>query len=107
MRTDDVICRWVAELPTTFLSNNIELIGFTRFPPVNDLRKATTDNYLMGMEDIGVMAASKPSALLGSHEEFRDLFTKAVQETEQGVSLELDMIVVVGRKPTSRISLRL
>ena len=71
-----------------------------RRPPIDDLRKATTDNFLMGLEEIGAIATSKSIALLGSHEEYKELFKNAVLETQQGVSLGLDAIVAVGRKPT-------
>lgn len=43
-------------------------------------------------------AAGKSSASVGSHEEFRELLKNAVQENQQGVSLEIDMVVVAGRK---------
>ena len=55
---------------------------------------------MVAFEEIGAIAASKSTELLGSHEEFRELFRKAVLETQQGVSLGLDMVEVVGRKPT-------
>ena len=53
---------------------------------------------MLGIEEIGANAAERSSALLGSHEEFRELLKNAVQENQQGVSLEIDMVVVVGRK---------
>lgn len=34
------------------------------------------------------------------HKEFRELLTNAVQEVQQGVSLGIDMVVAVGKKPT-------
>ena len=53
---------------------------------------------MLGFEDVGAIAAAKSNALVGSHEEFRELLKNAVQENQQGVSLEIDMLVVVGRK---------
>ena len=41
-----------------------------------------------------------PPALLGSQEDYRELLKNAVRETERGVSFGVDMVVVVGRKPT-------
>ena len=54
---------------------------------------------MLAIEEIGAIAAEKPSALLGSHENFREVLKNAVKENQQGVSLEIDMVVVVGRKP--------
>lgn len=59
----------------------------------------------MALEEIGAIAASKSTELLGSHEEFRELFRNAVLETQQGVSIGMDMVVVVGRKPTNSLCL--
>ena len=93
-------CRWVTKLPSSFQLSNLELVDTVRPPPVDALRKASTDNYMLGLEEIGAIAADRSTELLGSHEEFRDLMKNAVQETQQGVSLEINMVVLVGRKPT-------
>ncbi|CAF9937756.1 hypothetical protein IMSHALPRED_000534 [Imshaugia aleurites] len=92
--------RWVSELSSSFNTSNLQVVDSLRLPPIDDLRKATTDNFMVGFEEIGGIAAGKSSELLGSHEEFRELFRKAIEETQQGVSLGLDMVEVVGRKPT-------
>lgn len=55
----------------------------------------------MALEGIGAIAAGKDSALLGTHEEFRKLFRKAVLETQDGVTISMDMIVAIGRKPVA------
>ena len=47
------------------------------------------------------MAASKVTDLLGSDEEFRELFKKAFLGTQQGVSTGMDTVVALGRKPIS------
>ena len=54
---------------------------------------------MLGIEEIGTIAAGKSNALTGSREEFRELLKNAVQENQRGVSLGIDMVVVVGRKP--------
>lgn len=46
--------------------------------------KAPTDKFIVALEDIGAIAASKNSELLGSHEGFRKLFRDAVVETQPG-----------------------
>lgn len=70
----------------------------SRVPPINDICKASTDNYILDVEEVGAIAAGKSSASVGSHEEFRELLKNAVQENQQRVSLEIDMVVVIGRK---------
>lgn len=50
---------------------------------------------MLDVEEIGAIAAGKSSASVGS---FRELLKNAVQENQQGVSLEIDMVVVFGRK---------
>ena len=56
---------------------------------------------MLGLEEIGANAADRSTPLLESHEGFRELFKDATRETQQGVSLGVDMVVAVGRKPTS------
>ena len=63
------------------------------------IRKASTDNFAVALEGFGALAAGKDGALLGTHEEFRMLFGKAVRETQDGVTISMDMVVAVGRKP--------
>ena len=55
---------------------------------------------MLGLEEIGANAADQSVPVLESHEEFRELFKNATQETQQGVSLGVDMVVAVGRKPS-------
>ena len=50
----------------------------------------------MGLEEIILNA---PPALLGLHEDYRGLLLNALREAERGVSLGIDMVVVVGMKP--------
>ena len=91
--------RWVSELPANFKSSNLEIVDSFRHPLIDELRKASTDQLMMALEEIGAIAAGKSAPLLGSHEEFRELFKNAVVETQQGVSVGMDMVVAVGRKP--------
>ena len=96
-----LICRWIPELALSFNSTNLKLVDTFRLRPVDALRKISTDNYMMGMEEIGVIAASKSREMPGAQAQLHELFKNAVQETQQGVSLGTDMIVAVGRKPPS------
>lgn len=96
-----LICRWIPELALSFNSTNLKLVDTFRLRPVDALRKISTDNYMLGLEEIDVLAARKSSELPGSQAQVRELFKNAIQETQQGVSLGADMIVAVGRKPPS------
>lgn len=58
------------------------------------------------MEGICALAADKDIGLLGSDEEFRALFAKVLQETQKGVSPSVELVAVVGRKPTSKLRSR-
>ena len=57
------------------------------------------------LEEVVTIAASKSIALLVSHDKFRELFKSASLETQQGVSMGLDMVVTVGRNPTKWLCL--
>jgi hypothetical protein len=54
----------------------------------------STDNFLMGLDDLGYVV---PEEILGPREEYREAFNKAVREARRGVSISMDMVVVVGR----------
>ena len=54
---------------------------------------------MMGMEEISVIASVGSQKL---YTKFRDLIHNALPETQQGVSLEIDMVVNVGRKPINQ-----
>lgn len=64
--------------------------------------KAWTEDYLMVFEELWVQfppAADAPQSPM-TRESWLDLFAKAVDETEQGVSIhQSEIITVVGRKP--------
>ncbi|KAL9117422.1 MAG: hypothetical protein Q9187_006041 [Circinaria calcarea] len=91
---------WISELASIFTAHGLALLDSSRLPISNDLRKASTDDWLSGLEDIGYVVTSRGGIAnpLGTLKEFRELFNKMVKETQQGVSISMDMIVVVGRK---------
>ena len=95
-------CSWLSNLYAIFEKNGLEVVDSFRLPISDELRKASTDNFVVALEGIGAIAAGKDSTLLGSHEDFRVLFRKAVLETQAGVTISMDMIVAVGKKPTNR-----
>ena len=92
---------WLSNLDAIFGKNGLDVVDPFRLPISDELRKASTDNFVMALEGIGALTAGKNSALLGTHEEFRMLFGKAVRETQDGVTISMDMVVAVGRKPVA------
>ena len=60
------------------------------------LRKASTDNCIIGLEEL----AANSSAMGLEETEYRQLIRKVTAEIEAGVYLHYDMIVWVGRKAT-------
>lgn len=52
----------------------------------------------MGLEEFGTVATSRGTGPLGTRKEFVELFNKVVAETVNGVSIAMDMIVVVAVK---------
>ena len=75
------------------------MVDSFRLPFSDGQRKGSTDNYLTALGGVGALAAGKDTALLGSDEEFRTLSGKVLQETQSGVSISIEMVVAVGRKP--------
>lgn len=92
-------CRYISSLADVFVSNQLEVIDSFRLPITDHLRRASTDNFIMALEEIGSIASAKNVDLLGTPENFRELWKRAVMETERGVSIGMDMVVIVGRKP--------
>lgn len=70
-----------------------------RLPPIKDIRKASTDAWMLEIEEVGTAAAGNSSAAMGSLQQFGQLFLFATQDIQKGVSLETDMVVVLGKKP--------
>ena len=94
-------CSWLSNLDDIFGKNGLDVVDAFRLPISDELRKASTDNFVLALEGIGAVAAGKDGALLGTHKAFRTLFGKAVRETRDGVTISMDMVVAVGRKPVA------
>jgi len=92
-------CSYISSLADIFVSNHLEVIDSFRLPITDNLRRASTDNFIMALEEIGAIASAKNVDLLGTSEDFKALWQRAVTETEKGVSVGMDMVVIVGRKP--------
>ena len=57
----------------------------------------------MALEEGGsnILAQHGSGTLFGTPENFRAMFERAVAETQKGVSIEIEMIGVVGRKKSA------
>ncbi|KAL9002012.1 MAG: hypothetical protein Q9188_005039 [Gyalolechia gomerana] len=62
------------------------------------VKGASTDNWLMGLEEFGNVATSRTVGPLGTRDAFDSIYADMVRETTRGVSIAMDMVVVVGRK---------
>ena len=95
-----MIDRWQPVLPDSFPPHGLKLTHFSRLGPLDTLRKPSTDNWMMALEETGtviIRQGGKAGAQI-SLGEFSSLLEKVVGETQNGVNLWIDMMVVVGRK---------
>jgi hypothetical protein len=63
-----------------------------------ELRKTMTDSLLMMLNHVSRIAV-RDGCLVGTDKNWEQLWTNAESEIEQGVSLIMDMLITVGRKP--------
>jgi hypothetical protein len=79
----------------------MEVIDHAEFEPKKELSKVWTDDLLMVYEEIqmsvpkAVDAGPNPGL---TREMYQDLFVRVLKETEQGVSLSMNQLVIVSRK---------
>ena len=80
----------------------MEVIEHTKIEPRKEMMKAWTDYILAVYEEIILSlpkaADLKPDELPITREVYRELFEEAVQETQRGVSLSMNTVVLVGQK---------
>ena len=80
--------------------HGLTLGEYSRLGPDSLVRKAATDNWMMGLEDTGFSIIGRGGEA-GSHSSARmysELLDRAAVETQHGVSIWTDMQVVVGQK---------
>ncbi|CAD6582664.1 MAG: hypothetical protein ASARMPREDX12_000999 [Alectoria sarmentosa] len=94
--------RWVSELDKFFKQQGLDVLSYTRLPIHDDLAKPWTEMQLMATWDVNekvlVPAALKDPSASPSAKEWRQMYGKVVEEVNQGMSIRMDMIVVVGKK---------
>ena len=79
-----MVYSWIGNLPHYFERENLKVVENNRYPARNDLMKAMTECSLLVYRE----AMTKN----------RDLYFKAIEETQKGVAIEVDFVVVVGMK---------
>jgi hypothetical protein len=79
----------------------MEVIDHAKFEPKQELSKAWTDDLLMVYEEIQwslpKAADAGPNPAL-TREMYQELFGRVLEEAQEGVSLSMNQMVVVGRK---------
>ncbi|TGO25835.1 hypothetical protein BPAE_0071g00060 [Botrytis paeoniae] len=88
----DLDFEWISDLAEICNQQGLKVVDSFRLPCNDILRQMTTDNYLMGLEDLGYVVSERA---LGERTAYRQAFNKAVLEMRKGVSISMDMIVVV------------
>jgi hypothetical protein len=89
---------WLDQLGLLFKENGLEIIDDQRLTVKKELRSVMTASFLMIHAHIAKIAV-RDGCMVGTDRNWDEVWTKAGEEIGQGVSLTMDMIVVVGRKP--------
>ena len=79
-------------------SSGFQLIDSLRLLPSGSFRKYKTDCSLMVMKSVFESVAVGRPQDTEWYNNFEDTFHRALQETQKGVSIGEEMIIVVGRK---------
>lgn len=90
---------WLARLGSIYEQQGLELVVDKRMEIKKELRSVMTVSLLMIHAHIARIA-TRNGCLIGTDQNWEEVWNKAGEEIAQGVSIIMDMIVVVGRKPT-------
>jgi hypothetical protein len=88
---------WVGVLGSLFQQHGLEVIEDKRMNVKKELRKAMTDSLLMMLNHVSRIAV-RDGKMVGTDKNWQELWTKAGDEIGQGVSITMDMLIIVGRK---------
>ncbi|TEY77513.1 hypothetical protein BOTCAL_0054g00290 [Botryotinia calthae] len=91
-KKSDLTFGWISNLAEICDQQGLKVVDSIRLPCNDIMRKMTTDNCLMALEDLGYIVSERA---LGKRTAYRQAFNKAVLETRKGVSIAMDMVVVV------------
>jgi hypothetical protein len=89
---------WLRRLGPLFEQEGFEVVDEKRMHVKKELRSVMTITLLMIHAHVARVAVHN-SRLVGTEKNWGEVWTKAGEEIAQGVSLAMDMIVAVGRKP--------
>lgn len=89
---------WIENLGKIFQEHGLELLEHKRMDVKMELRKTMTDSLLMTLHHVARIAV-RDGCMVGTDKNWEQLWIKAGEEIEQGVSLTMDMLITVGRKP--------
>ncbi|MCJ1313574.1 hypothetical protein MMC25_007253 [Agyrium rufum] len=96
----DIQLGWLHILAESFPRFSLTLLDYVRLEPTDFLRKAATDNWMMALEEVGfiIVARGGEAGAQISSADYTLLLDQAMYETQRGVSIWIDMQVVLGRK---------
>ncbi|KAL9585522.1 MAG: hypothetical protein Q9212_001475 [Teloschistes hypoglaucus] len=90
---------WMRTLNDHIAWSGLDVMEYSRFGPIDWLRKAATDNWLMGLEEVGfTIIGQQGEDLLISAKEYAGLLQHAAAETRDSASIWMDMQVVLARR---------
>ncbi|KAL9108138.1 MAG: hypothetical protein Q9227_007115 [Pyrenula ochraceoflavens] len=88
---------WLSDLPGLLCSHGLTALDSIRLPCSDDLRKPSTDNFVMALEEIGRLASNRNPGLLGTPLEWEELFHGLIGDVGCGVTISMDMVVALGQ----------
>ena len=94
----DLRFEWLSDLSGLLRTQGLATLDAFRLPISDDLRKPSTDNFVMALEEVGRLASSRDPTLLGTSEEWMALFHDLLEEVGRGVAISMDMVVALGQK---------
>ena len=99
-RKSDLRFDWLSDLPGLLHKHGLITLDSFRAPISDDLRKPSTDNFVMALEEIGRLASERAPELLGTPREWEELFHGLIEDVGRGVTVSMDMVVALGRLGT-------
>lgn len=87
-------------LAESLQKHGLTLSDYCRLDPTDLTRKPATDNWMMALEEVGfiIIGRGGEAGAQISPLEYSALLNKVAIETQNGISIWIDMQVVVGRK---------
>lgn len=93
---------WVDKMGPLFEEHGLSEVSASHMKSPPATRKTWSDNVLFTFDMIGANILQKAPSLFGSKEEFAQLHRDAAKEAARGVTMEVDMWCVTGRRRTNQ-----